>query len=85
MEGQTQGGLQQAEKAAVRTPILKLPHLERPFVLRTDSLDRSVGAVLLQEDDGVFHPVTYVSRKLLPREAAYETVKRAYVAQNTRR
>ncbi|XP_050046366.1 uncharacterized protein [Dermacentor andersoni] len=61
-------------------PILKAPDLSRHFVLRTDASSRSLGAVLLQEHDGRFHPVSYASRKLLPREAAYSTIERECLA-----
>lgn len=62
------------------TPILRLPDLQKPFVLRTDASDRSVGAVLLQEHSGVLHPVAYASRKLLQRELAYATVEKEGLA-----
>ncbi|XP_075539731.1 uncharacterized protein LOC142574564 [Dermacentor variabilis] len=61
-------------------PILKAPDLSRHFVLRTDASSRSLGAILLQEHDGRFHPVSYASRKLLPREAAYSTIERECLA-----
>ena len=41
--------------------ILKLPHLERPFIVQTDVSDESLGACLLQEYDGVKHPVMFAS------------------------
>jgi hypothetical protein len=52
-------------------PILKLPDLKRPIFLQTDASDTGLGAVLLQEHDGVKHPIAYASRKLLPRECNY--------------
>jgi len=43
-------------------PILRLPDMDRTFILRTGASDTAIGAVLLQEhDDGVF-PVAYASR-----------------------
>lgn len=63
-----------------RAPILRLPNLQQPFVLRTDASDTSLGAVLMQDHEGKLHPVAYASRKLLPREVAYSTVERECLA-----
>ena len=52
-------------------PILKLPDLNKKFILQTDASNRSLGGCILQEHDGVRHPVLYASRKLLPREQNY--------------
>ncbi|KAM7309659.1 uncharacterized protein ISCGN_006655 [Ixodes scapularis] len=68
------------KKKLANPPILRLPNLDRPFVLRTDASDRGVGAVLMQEHDAVLHPVAYASRKLLPREMSYATIEREGLA-----
>jgi len=57
-------------------PILKLPDLDKEFILQTDASNRSLGGCLLQEHDGVRHPVLYASRKLLPREPNYSVGER---------
>jgi len=49
-------------------PILKLPELNREFILQTDALNQSLGGCLLQEHDGIKHPIFYASRKLIQRE-----------------
>ena len=47
------------------------------FILQMDVSDSGVGTVLTQRDDsGQEHPVSYYSRKLLPREQHYSTVKK---------
>ena len=56
--------------------VLKLPDLHQPFIIRTDASNRGLGAVLLQEDEGLEKPVAYASRKLLPRECNYSTIER---------
>lgn len=61
-------------------PILKLPDLKQPFVVRTDASGRGIGGVLLQEHDGILHPVSYASRKLLDRETRYSTIERECLA-----
>ena len=43
--------------------------------------DRGVGVVLIQRDEnGLEHPVSYYSRKLLPREQCYSTVEKELLA-----
>ncbi len=61
-------------------PILKLPDLEKPFLVRTDASDVGIGAVLLQEQEGERFPVMFVSRKLVDRERAYSTIEKDCLA-----
>jgi len=44
--------------------------------LQTDASNLSLGACLLQEHEGIKHPVLYGSRKLLPREQNYSVGER---------
>ena len=52
-------------------PTLKLPDLSREFTLQTDASNQSLGGCLLQEHEGVKHPVFYASKKLISREQNY--------------
>ena len=62
-------------------PILKLPRLDRPFILQTDACDRSIGAALLQlGDDNFLHPVSFCSRKLTQTERNYSISDRECLA-----
>jgi len=63
-----------------KEPILKLPDLERPFIVQTDASDENLGACLLQEYDGVTYPVMFASKKLLPREQNYSVSEREALA-----
>ena len=52
-------------------PILHLPNMDKPFILRADASAMRIGAVLLQEHHGEVFPVAYASKKLLQREINY--------------
>lgn len=61
-------------------PVLVLPNLLLPFVVRTDASSTGLGGVLLQNKDDTLRPVCYVSRKLLDRETRYSTIERECLA-----
>lgn len=61
-------------------PVLRLANLAQPFILQTDASSVGVGAILLQEEDSVKHPVAFASKKLLPREQNYSTIEREALA-----
>jgi len=64
----------------VNPPILRLSDFEKQFILRTDPSNTGIGAILLQEESGVKHPVAFASRKLLTRERDYSTIEKENVA-----
>lgn len=61
-------------------PILAAPDMTQPFTLRTDASNVGLGAVLLQERDGVLKPVSYASRKLSMAETNYSTIEKECLA-----
>jgi len=68
------------KKALTKAPILKLPDLSRTFIIQTDASGVGLGCVLMQEYDGINHPVAYASRKLLERERNYSVEERECLA-----
>ena len=68
------------KKALCSSPILKLPEVDKEFVLQTDASDIGIGAVLLQEEDGAKKPVAYASRKLKKAELSYATIEKECLA-----
>jgi hypothetical protein len=64
----------------LKQPILKLPEYGKSFTLRTDASDLGVACVLLQEHNGVLHPVCFASRKFSVREANYSISEREALA-----
>ena len=61
-------------------PVLYLPDLDRSFVLRTDASEIGLGAMLLQEFEGVLHHIAYASKKLNHAQRAYATLERECLA-----
>ena len=68
------------KNALVEKPVLRLPDLEREFILRTDASNIGIGAILLQVEDGPGiepqrFPIAYASRKLGKSEKNYAAVE----------
>ena len=59
-----------------KAPILCLPDIDQVFILRTDASDIGLGAVLMQEHDRTKFPISFASRKLLPRERNYSVIEK---------
>ena len=64
----------------LQEPVLKLPDLSKPFVLRTDTSGVGVAAVLLQENDRKLYPVGYTSKKLNLTESRYPFIEKECLA-----
>ncbi len=61
-------------------PILKLPDLSKPFFVQTDASDYGAGAALIQEHEGVKHPVAFFSKKFSPTELRYSVIEKECLA-----
>ena len=68
--------LEKIQKALSTQPILILPEINREFVIRTDASESAIGGCLMQEREGLLHPIAYVSRKLLSRETRYSVIEK---------
>ena len=79
-DAESNESFQTLKTALTQKPILRLPNFEKQFVLQTDASDSGLGAVLLQEYDGVNMPVMYISRKLNAAETRYSTIERECLA-----
>ena len=55
----------------VTSPILKHPDFTKMFEVHSDASSESIGACLMQEHEGVLHPISYFSRKLRGAETRY--------------
>ena len=70
----------EVKKILSSEPILKLSDLNREIILSTDASNQSLGACMMQEYEGMKHPVMYASKKMLPREQNYSVGEREALA-----
>jgi hypothetical protein len=75
-----ENAFQSLKRYVCSPPILRLANVHEPFILQTDASCDGIGAILLQEEEGVRHPVAFASKKLLPRERNYSTIEREALA-----
>ena len=68
------------KESLAATTLLTYPKPFAPTCIMCDALDTAVGAVLQQEHDGVWRPLSYFSRKLHPAETRYSTFDRELLA-----
>ena len=61
-------------------PLLRLPNLQKTFVLGTDASNIGIGACLLQYDGEIPYPISYASRKLKPAEVKHSTIEKECLA-----
>ena len=50
-------------------PVVRLPDLNKPFIVKTDACDTGMGAILLQENDGQRHVIEYASKRFNETDA----------------
>ena len=55
--------------------MLRSPDFLRVFYLDADAGNRGIGAVLMQEHNGVKHPLMFISKNLNSAEESYNTIE----------
>ena len=75
-----QSAFEALKTALLQAPVLRLANVAKPFKVHTDASDFVIGAVLLQEFNGGWHPVAFVSRKLNPAERNYTITEKETLA-----
>lgn len=62
-------------------PVLMAPRLDQPFQMQVDASNVGAGAVLLQSDEqGVYRPICYFSRKFNCHQLNYSTIEKETLA-----
>lgn len=73
---QAQAAFELLKRAMANTPVLALPDFDKPFSIKTDACDTSIGAVLVQEG----HPVAYFSKALGVRNQKLFAYEKEFLA-----
>ena len=68
------------KRVIITYPVLRNPDFEKKIILQTDSSDRGINAVLLQEFNCTKLPILFISKKLLFRERQYSTIEKECLA-----
>ena len=79
-EEKHQQAFDKIKEALCCQPILALPDLNLPFLLRTDASNDGIGATLYQEFLEGERPVAYWGRKFKPAERNYAVVEKELLA-----
>ena len=58
-------------------PVLRMPDVNKPFVLQMDASNRAIGAVIMQKDEnGELHPCGYLLKALTPTQSNWQIYDR---------
>ena len=68
------------KEALANASMLSYPQSDAPTWLMTDASDTAVGAVLQQNIDNTWRPISFFSRKMTPAETRYSTFDRELLA-----
>lgn len=75
--GECQKSFESLKALLCCSPVLSAPNFSVPFKLEVDASAVGAGAVLLQEDTlGIYHPVSYFSRKFHKHQLRYSTIEK---------
>ena len=75
-----ENSFQKLKEALTSAPVLKIPDMSQPFIVRTDASDLGIGAVLMQQEGDDYRPVCYESRKLATNELNYPVHEKELLA-----
>lgn len=69
---ETAEAFEKLKSALISAPILVRPDFDKPFILVTDASKMGLGCILTQlDDEGIEHPISYLSRGVKNAEANY--------------
>ena len=67
-------------KCLISRPILEYPDYDKKFLIATDASGYGMGAVLMQEHDGIEKPIAYASKLLTKAEKNYSVTEKEGLA-----
>ncbi|XP_058827433.1 uncharacterized protein LOC131687369 [Topomyia yanbarensis] len=70
----------QIKERLISSPVLKSPDFSRQFTIQTDASDVAVAGVLIQEQDGTEHVISYFSHKLTTPQKNYHAAEKEALA-----
>lgn len=79
-EASQEQAFQTLKKKVTSAPILHLPDLSQPFILRSDASEYGLGAVLLQEIMGEKFPIAFASKKMTECQRRYSVMEKECLA-----
>lgn len=79
MDKRSRAGLRRAKAIPLLRTHPASPKLQQTLC-STDASEEGIGAVLSQLQNGMEHPVMFISRKLLPPEKNYATIEKECLA-----
>jgi len=79
-QSEHQIAFQKIINALSKKPILHMPDFDKTFIVQVDASDVGIGATLLQQYGEEYFPISYASRKLLPRERRYAVIEKECLA-----
>ena len=72
--------VQKLKTSLATAPIVRFPDYKKPFHIHSDASSSGVAAVLMQEEDGLLHPLAYASKTLNSAQRHYATTKKEALA-----
>lgn len=75
-DAQTELGFMHLKNSLSEKTLLYLPDMSLPYIIQSDGSNVGYGAILLQERDGIRHPIWFASKTLTPAETKYSTFEK---------
>jgi hypothetical protein len=63
---------EEIKMAIISEPVLVLPRDKGKFKVKMDASNFRIGAILSQQQNGFWHPITFMSKTLTEAERTYE-------------
>jgi hypothetical protein len=79
-EEEQQKAFEEIKTAIISEPVLVLPRDEGKFKVEMDTSNFRIGAIFLQQQNGFWHPITFMSKTLTEAERNYEIYDKELLA-----